>query len=215
MRVELQYLRISTKEVDNVVHIGRAEFAAWMWQLPARYPSFGASCEDLCGFCVLQPCETSSHQQCICPILVSKPGTGVILPAHVEVRKIALKPRHGVPHHVFPVTEPSGNNDLSKVIDGTSITDRIIKCKLTDGVSVVDELRGVTAVVTSHQNNTIGRLPGGVSHSGLNCSGGVWLPASSVGFELQTGRLSVIIGSATENVPCLSVPHSGTAGDGW
>ena len=55
-------------------------------------------------------------------MLVSKPGTGVILPAYVEVWKIPLKPRHGIPHDVFPVSKPSGKNDLSKVIDGTGIT---------------------------------------------------------------------------------------------
>jgi len=168
MRLKLHYLSISTKEVDNVVHIGRSKLTAWMWQLPARRPSCGSRCEDLRGFRVLQACETSGHQQCILAILVSKSGTGVILSAHIEVGKIPRKPRHGIPHDVFPVSEPSGENNLSPVIDGTGITDRFIQCELTDGVSVVDELRGVPAVVTSHQNNTIGRLPGGVSHSGLN-----------------------------------------------
>ena len=141
MRTNHSLELIFTKEVDNVVHIGCSKFAAWMWQLPTRCPRCGSRCEDLCGFCVLQPCETSSHQQClkyeasaleqnfrkniftyILAILVSKPGTGVILPAHIEVWKTPLKPRHGIPHDVFPVTEPSGKNDLSPVIDGTGIT---------------------------------------------------------------------------------------------
>ena len=65
MRTNLSLDMIFTKEVDNVVHIGRSKLTAWMWQLPARRPSCGSRCEDLRGFRVLQPCETSGHQQCL------------------------------------------------------------------------------------------------------------------------------------------------------
>ena len=43
-------------------------------------------------------------------------GTGMILPA--------LLASLGIPQHVVPVAEPSGNNDLCPVIDGTGITGR-------------------------------------------------------------------------------------------
>ena len=77
-----------------------------------------------------------------------------------------------------------------------------------------DKLHGVTAVVSSKQKNTIGRVPLGVSQSGLIEWRGVRLPASSVLLEVEAGGGGVRIHSATENGPCQSVPHPGTAGDG-
>ena len=85
---------------------------------------------------------------------------------------------------------------------------------MTDAPSVVDKLRGVSAVVTSQQNDATGRIPLGVSQSGLGECSVEWLPAISVLFQLQAVSGGARIDSTTENVPCQSVPHSGTAGDG-
>ena len=84
---------------------------------------------------------------------------------------------------------------------------------MTGAANATDKLRGVTVVVTSQQNHTTGRFPGRVSQSGLRECGGVWGPAGSVWLELQAVSGGVRIDSTTENVPCESVPHSGTAGD--
>ena len=43
---------------------------------------------------------------------------------------------------------------------------------------------------------------------------GVWHPAISILFQLQAAFGGVRMESATENGPCQSVPHSGTARDG-
>ena len=49
-------------------------------------------------------------------------GTGVVLPALIEVWKTPLKASHGIHQDVFPVTEPSSHYDLCPVVDGTGIT---------------------------------------------------------------------------------------------
>ena len=48
----------------------------------------------------------------------------MILPALNEEWKEAHKPSLGIPQHVVPIAEPSGNDDLCPVIDGTGITGR-------------------------------------------------------------------------------------------
>ena len=48
----------------------------------------------------------------------------MILPALIEEWKEAHKSSLGISQHVVPVAEPSGDNDLSPVIDGTGITKR-------------------------------------------------------------------------------------------
>ena len=53
-----------------------------------------------------------------------------------------------------------------------------------------------------------------MSQSGLLQCGGVRLPPLSCLRQLQAGGVSVAIDSATEDVPCESVPHSGVVWDG-
>ena len=53
-----------------------------------------------------------------------------------------------------------------------------------------------------------------MSQSGLSEFFGEWRPAISILLELQAGGGGTRIDSATENVACQSVPHSGTARDG-
>ena len=48
----------------------------------------------------------------------------MILPALIEEWKEAHKPSLGISQHVVPGPEPSGDNDLSPVIDGIGITKR-------------------------------------------------------------------------------------------
>ena len=92
--------------------------------------------------------------------------------------------------------------------------DRILQGELIAGVGSRDELCGVATVVASQQHDALRRVPGRVSQSGLLQCGGVRLPPISCLRQLQAGGVSVAIDSATEDVPCESVPHSGVAFDG-
>ena len=89
----------------------------------------------------------------------------------------------------------------------------MIQRELTDAGGGADELAGVAAVVASHQNNPTGRVPGGVSQSGLVQCDVVLLPAPAALWELQAVSGGAWIDSATDKVPGQSVPHSGTGGD--
>ena len=94
------------------------------------------------------------------------------------------------------------------------LPDRILQGELIVGVGFRDELRGVATVVASQQHDALRRVPGRVSQSGLLQCGGVRLPPLSCLRQLQAGGVSVAIDSATEDVPCESVPHSGVTSDG-
>ena len=80
--------------------------------------------------------------------------------------------------------------------------------------SAGDQGGGGRTEVTSQQDYSVRRRPGGVSHSRMIQSSGVRMPAVSTLSELQTGGGGVGIDSATEDVTSQSVPYSGMVRDG-
>ena len=92
--------------------------------------------------------------------------------------------------------------------------DRILQGEFNAAVGSRDELCSVPTVVASQQHDALRRVPGRVSQSGFLQCGGVRLPPRSSLRQLQAGGVSVAIDSATEDVPCESVPHSGVTSDG-
>ena len=90
----------------------------------------------------------------------------------------------------------------------------MIDCELTGGGGGGDHLRGVPAVVASHQNDPTRRVPGRVSQSELLQGHVVLGPAPAILAQLQAISGGTGIYSTTKNVPGQGVPNSGTARDG-